>query len=50
MQIGMNLPVMAPGLTRELILTWSRRIDAGPDARAQMDGYKGSVHSQFSVR
>jgi len=30
MQIGMNLPVMVPGLTRELILEWSRRIDAGP--------------------
>lgn len=32
MQIGMNLPVMVPGLDRELILEWSRRIDAGPYA------------------
>lgn len=30
MHIGMNLPVMVPGLTRDLILDWSRRIDAGP--------------------
>jgi alkanesulfonate monooxygenase SsuD/methylene tetrahydromethanopterin reductase-like flavin-dependent oxidoreductase (luciferase family) len=30
MQIGLNLPVMAPGLDRERILEWSRRIDAGP--------------------
>ena len=30
MQIGMNLPVMVPGLDRECILEWSRRIDAGP--------------------
>jgi len=30
MKIGMNLPVMAPGLDRERILEWSRRIDAGP--------------------
>ena len=32
MEIGMNLPVMVPGLDRELILEWSRRIDAGPYA------------------
>ncbi len=30
MQIGMNLPVMVPGLTRDLIIEWSRRIDGGP--------------------
>lgn len=32
MQIGMNLPVMVPGLDRRAILDWSRRIDAGPFA------------------
>ena len=32
MKIGMNLPVMVPGLNRERILEWSRRIDAGPYA------------------
>lgn len=26
----MNLPVMVPGLSRDLILEWARRIDAGP--------------------
>ena len=30
MEIGMNLPVMVPGLDRDKILEWSRRIDAGP--------------------
>jgi alkanesulfonate monooxygenase SsuD/methylene tetrahydromethanopterin reductase-like flavin-dependent oxidoreductase (luciferase family) len=30
MKIGMNLPVMVPGLDRDLILEWSRRVDAGP--------------------
>ncbi len=30
MQIGMNLPVMVPGLDRATILAWARRIDAGP--------------------
>jgi alkanesulfonate monooxygenase SsuD/methylene tetrahydromethanopterin reductase-like flavin-dependent oxidoreductase (luciferase family) len=30
MDIGMNLPVMVPGLDRRLLLEWSRRIDAGP--------------------
>lgn len=30
MQIGMNLPVMVPGLGRDAIFEWSRRIDAGP--------------------
>ena len=30
MDIGMNLPVMVPGLDRDLLLTWARRIDAGP--------------------
>lgn len=30
MQIGMNLPVMVPGLDRDLVLDWCRRIDAGP--------------------
>jgi len=30
MQIGMNLPVMVPGLDREAIFAWSRRIDSGP--------------------
>jgi hypothetical protein len=30
MKIGMNLPVMVPGLDRDCILEWCRRIDAGP--------------------
>jgi len=30
MQVGLHLPVMAPGLDRDGILEWSRRIDAGP--------------------
>lgn len=30
MDIGMNLPVMVPGLDRSTILDWCRRIDAGP--------------------
>lgn len=30
MKIGMNLPVMVPGLDRDLILDWCQRIDAGP--------------------
>jgi alkanesulfonate monooxygenase SsuD/methylene tetrahydromethanopterin reductase-like flavin-dependent oxidoreductase (luciferase family) len=30
MKIGMNLPVMVPALTRDVILEWCRRIDAGP--------------------
>ena len=29
MEIGMNLPVMAPGLNRDTFLTWCERIDAG---------------------
>ena len=32
MEIGMNLPVMVPGLDRDLILEWCQRIDAGPYA------------------
>jgi alkanesulfonate monooxygenase SsuD/methylene tetrahydromethanopterin reductase-like flavin-dependent oxidoreductase (luciferase family) len=32
MQIGMNLPVMVPGLGRGAVLDWARRIDAGPFA------------------
>jgi alkanesulfonate monooxygenase SsuD/methylene tetrahydromethanopterin reductase-like flavin-dependent oxidoreductase (luciferase family) len=32
MRIGMNLPVMVPGLDRARILEWSRRIDCGPYA------------------
>jgi alkanesulfonate monooxygenase SsuD/methylene tetrahydromethanopterin reductase-like flavin-dependent oxidoreductase (luciferase family) len=28
--VGMNIPVMVPGLDREHILAWARRIDAGP--------------------
>jgi alkanesulfonate monooxygenase SsuD/methylene tetrahydromethanopterin reductase-like flavin-dependent oxidoreductase (luciferase family) len=31
-QIGMTLPTMAGGLTRDDLLGWSRRIDAGPFA------------------
>jgi hypothetical protein len=30
MQIGMNVPVMVPGLDRGTVLEWCRRIDAGP--------------------
>jgi alkanesulfonate monooxygenase SsuD/methylene tetrahydromethanopterin reductase-like flavin-dependent oxidoreductase (luciferase family) len=30
MKIGMNIPVMVPGLTRDLILEWCRRVDIGP--------------------
>ncbi len=30
MKLGMNLPIMVPGLTRDHILDWCRRIDAGP--------------------
>jgi alkanesulfonate monooxygenase SsuD/methylene tetrahydromethanopterin reductase-like flavin-dependent oxidoreductase (luciferase family) len=30
MRLGMNLPVMVPGLDRDLLLEWCRRIDAGP--------------------
>ena len=30
MQVGLNLPVMVPGLDRARILEWSRRIDRGP--------------------
>ncbi|MFN2375178.1 MAG: LLM class flavin-dependent oxidoreductase [Candidatus Binatia bacterium] len=30
MKVGMNLPVMVPGLSRELVRQWCRRIDAGP--------------------
>lgn len=32
MKLGMNLPVMVPGLGREAILDWARRIDRGPFA------------------
>jgi alkanesulfonate monooxygenase SsuD/methylene tetrahydromethanopterin reductase-like flavin-dependent oxidoreductase (luciferase family) len=32
MRLGMNLPVMVPGLDRSRILEWSRRIDEGPYA------------------
>ena len=30
MRLGMNLPVMVPGLDRDAILGWCRAIDAGP--------------------
>jgi alkanesulfonate monooxygenase SsuD/methylene tetrahydromethanopterin reductase-like flavin-dependent oxidoreductase (luciferase family) len=30
MDLGMNLPVMVPGLDRAHLLAWARRIDAGP--------------------
>ena len=30
MKVGLHLPVMVPGLDREKILRWSRRIDEGP--------------------
>jgi alkanesulfonate monooxygenase SsuD/methylene tetrahydromethanopterin reductase-like flavin-dependent oxidoreductase (luciferase family) len=30
MKIGMNIPVMVPGLDRDRILAWCRGIDAGP--------------------
>jgi alkanesulfonate monooxygenase SsuD/methylene tetrahydromethanopterin reductase-like flavin-dependent oxidoreductase (luciferase family) len=32
MKIGMNLPVMVPGLDRVTILEWARRVDGGPYA------------------
>lgn len=30
MKIGMNLPVMVPGLDRKTVFEWARRLDAGP--------------------
>jgi alkanesulfonate monooxygenase SsuD/methylene tetrahydromethanopterin reductase-like flavin-dependent oxidoreductase (luciferase family) len=30
MKIGMNIPVMVPGLDRDTILQWARRVDVGP--------------------
>lgn len=30
MKVGMNLPVMVPGLDRKTIFEWARRIEAGP--------------------
>ncbi len=30
MKIGMNLPVMVPGLDRDTVIEWCRRIDSGP--------------------
>lgn len=30
MKVGMNLPVMVPGLTRDIVRQWCRRVDAGP--------------------
>lgn len=30
MKVGMNLPVMVPGLDRDLVRQWCRRVDAGP--------------------
>jgi alkanesulfonate monooxygenase SsuD/methylene tetrahydromethanopterin reductase-like flavin-dependent oxidoreductase (luciferase family) len=30
MKIGMNLPVMVPGLDRDTILQWAHRVDRGP--------------------
>jgi alkanesulfonate monooxygenase SsuD/methylene tetrahydromethanopterin reductase-like flavin-dependent oxidoreductase (luciferase family) len=30
MKLGMNLPIMVPGLTRDLIIDWCSRIDKGP--------------------
>lgn len=30
MKVGLNIPVMVPGLDRHAILEWARRIDAGP--------------------
>jgi alkanesulfonate monooxygenase SsuD/methylene tetrahydromethanopterin reductase-like flavin-dependent oxidoreductase (luciferase family) len=30
MKVGINLPVMVPGMGRDAILEWSRRVDAGP--------------------
>jgi alkanesulfonate monooxygenase SsuD/methylene tetrahydromethanopterin reductase-like flavin-dependent oxidoreductase (luciferase family) len=30
MQLGLNLPIMVPGLDRDRLLDWARRIDAGP--------------------
>lgn len=32
MDIGINLPVMVPGLDRDTVLEWCRRVDAGPFA------------------
>lgn len=32
MKLGMNLPVMVPGLDRDSVLDWARRVDAGPYA------------------
>ena len=30
MKVGLNLPVMVPGLGRDLVRDWCRRVDAGP--------------------
>lgn len=30
MRVGMNFPVMVPGLDRGLVLEWARRVDSGP--------------------
>lgn len=30
MKVGMNLPVMVPGLTRDVVRQWCRRVDDGP--------------------
>lgn len=30
MKVGMNLPVMVPGLTRDIVRQWCQRVDAGP--------------------
>lgn len=30
MEIGMNLPVMVPGLDRKTVFEWARRVEAGP--------------------
>ncbi len=30
MEIGINLPVMVPGLDRDLVTQWCQRVDAGP--------------------
>ena len=39
MEIGLNLPVMVPGLDRDTVHAWCRRIDEGPFSIAALQPY-----------